>query len=67
MKGASKDEQHKAGGESMPRFHETPAGEKFLKCDFPNFIKAINRLADAIEKMNGEAGFENEKKVTKEK
>ena len=67
MKGANKDEQHKTGGESMPRFHETPLGQKFLSSDFPNFIKAINRLADAIEKMNGEAGSENEKKVIKEK
>ena len=35
----------------MPQLHETQMGQKFLMRDIPELIKAINRLADAIERM----------------
>jgi len=34
------------------QLHETPYGRKFFQSLLPNLIKAINRLADAIEKQN---------------
>ena len=35
-----------------PQLHETPYGRMFFQSLLPNLIKAINRLADAIEKQN---------------
>lgn len=35
----------------MPHLHETQMGQKFFLKDIPELIKAINRLADAMEKM----------------
>jgi len=36
-----------------PQFHETGYGRTFFQSQLPNLIKAINRLAEAIEKQNG--------------
>ena len=35
-----------------PQLHETPYGRTFFQSQLPNLIKAINRLADAMEKQN---------------
>ena len=35
-----------------PQFHETGYGRTFFQSQLPNLIKAINRLADAVEKQN---------------
>lgn len=35
-----------------PQFHETGYGRTFFQSQLPNLIKAINRLADAMEKQN---------------
>ena len=35
-----------------PQFHETGYGRSFFQSQLPNLIKAINRLADAMEKQN---------------
>ena len=35
-----------------PQFHETGYGRTFFQSQLPNLIKAINRLADAMEKEN---------------
>ena len=42
------------GGEMYmgPQFHETPYGKMFFEVQLPNLIKAINRLAEAVEKQN---------------
>lgn len=36
-----------------PQLHETPYGKMFFNIQLPNLIKAINRLAEAMEKQNG--------------
>lgn len=36
----------------MPRFHETGYGRKFFERQLPELIKAIKRVADALEKQN---------------
>ena len=35
-----------------PQFHETGYGKTFFQSQLPNLIKAINRLAEAMEKQN---------------
>ena len=35
-----------------PEFFQTQMGKKFYGADVPALIKVINRLADAIEKLN---------------
>lgn len=35
-----------------PQFHETGYGKTFFQSQLPCLIKAINRLAEAIEKHN---------------
>ena len=35
-----------------PQFHETDYGRTFFQSQLPNLIKAINRLAEAMEKQN---------------
>ena len=35
-----------------PQFHETGYGRTFFQSQFPNLIKALNRLAEAMEKQN---------------
>ena len=35
-----------------PQLHETPYGRQFFDSQLPNLIKAINRLAEAVEKQN---------------
>ena len=35
-----------------PQFHETGYGRRFFLSQLPNLIKALNRLADAMEKQN---------------
>lgn len=35
-----------------PQFHETGYGRTFFQSQLPNQIKALNRLADAMEKQN---------------
>ena len=35
-----------------PQFHETGYGRTFFQSQLPNLTKAINRLADAMEKQN---------------
>lgn len=34
-----------------PEFHETKMGYNFYNRDVPKFIKAVERIADALEKM----------------
>ena len=34
------------------QFHETGYGRTFFQSQLPNLIKALNRLADAMEKQN---------------
>ena len=41
-----------------PEFYQTGMGRKFFDSDLPELIKAIDRLAEAIEKSN--ALYENE-------
>ena len=36
-----------------PQFHETGYGRTFFQSQLLNLIKAINRLAEAVEKQNG--------------
>lgn len=36
----------------MPRFHETGYGRKFFERQLPELIRAIERVADALEKQN---------------
>lgn len=33
-------------------FHQTVYGKRFFEAQLPSLIKAINRLAEAIEKQN---------------
>lgn len=40
------------GGNSMPRFHETGYGRKFFERQLPDLIRAVERVADALEKQN---------------
>ena len=35
-----------------PQFHETGYGRTFFQSQLPNLIKALIRLADAMEKQN---------------
>lgn len=35
-----------------PQFHETGYGRTFFQSQLPNLIKALNRLAGAMEKQN---------------
>ena len=35
-----------------PQFHETEYGRRFFGKQLPDLIKAINRLADAVEEAN---------------
>ena len=35
-----------------PQFHETGYGRTFFQSQLPNLIKALNRLAEAMEKQN---------------
>ncbi len=35
-----------------PEFFQTQMGRKFYEHDFPALIKAVNRLADAMEESN---------------
>lgn len=44
------------GGDSMPdiEFFQTPMGKKHYTYDFPLLVKAINRLALAIEESTKE-------------
>ena len=35
-----------------PQYHETGYGRTFFQSQLPNLIKALNRLADAMEKQN---------------
>ena len=35
-----------------PPFHETDYGRSFFLSQLPNLIKALNRLAEAMEKQN---------------
>lgn len=36
----------------MPRFHETGYGRKFFERQLPDLIRAVERVADALEKQN---------------
>lgn len=36
----------------MVQFHETMMGRKFYENDLPGLVKAVNRLADAVEESN---------------
>lgn len=48
-----------------PQFFQTGYGKRFFDSQLPKLIKAINRLADAVEKQNEIK--EEEKKSDKEK
>ena len=49
-----------------PQLHETPYGRRFFDAQLPNLIKAINRLAEAIEKQNGNVKEEKENAQTED-
>lgn len=34
------------------QFHETPYGKRFFDSQLPKIIKALERIADALEKAN---------------
>lgn len=36
----------------MPRFDETVYGKRFFDSQLPKLIKALERIADALEKQN---------------
>jgi len=36
----------------IPQFHETLRGRKFFEADLPRLIKALERIADQLEKSN---------------
>lgn len=36
----------------MPQFHETAFGKRFLESQLPKLIKALERIADALEEKN---------------
>ena len=36
----------------MPQFHETGYGRKFFDRQLPDLIKAMERIADALEEQN---------------
>ena len=36
----------------MPRFHETGYGRKFFERQLPDLIRAVERVADALEKQS---------------
>jgi len=36
----------------MPQFYETLKGRKFFEADLPRLIKALERVADQLEKAN---------------
>ena len=36
----------------MSAFYETPMGRKFFESQVPKMIKALERIADALEKSN---------------
>ncbi len=48
-----------------PQFFQTGYGRRFFESQLPELIKAINRLADAVEKQN--TIKEEEKASDKEK
>lgn len=35
----------------MPQFHETMYGKRFFDVQLPKLIKALERIADALEKQ----------------
>ena len=37
------------GGKKMNDFYKTPMGRKFFEVDFPELIKTLKRIADALE------------------
>ena len=47
-----------------PQFHESQYGQRFFNKQLPDLIKAINRLADAVEEANKKN--ENKKYVSEE-
>ena len=36
----------------MPQFHETMQGRKFFEADLPRLIKALEKIADELYKVN---------------
>ena len=36
----------------MPQFHETGYGKKFFQKQLPDLIKAMERIANALEEQN---------------
>lgn len=36
----------------MPQFHETQYGKRFFESQLPKLIKALERIADALEEQN---------------
>lgn len=36
----------------MPHFHETGYGRKFFEKQLPDLIRAVERIADALEEQN---------------
>lgn len=36
----------------MPKFHETGYGRRFFEKQLPDLIKAVERVADALEERN---------------
>lgn len=45
----------------MPAFHETQMGRKFFESQVPKIIKALERIADALEEQNKPVIEEKEK------
>ena len=40
----------------MIEFHNTGYGRKFYEADIPRIVKALERIADALEKLDNNTG-----------
>lgn len=49
-----------------PEFHLSPYGKRFFESQLPRLINAIDRLAAALEKQNGEVKEENKNAQSKD-
>lgn len=49
-----------------PEFYQTPYGREFFNVQLPKLIKAIDRLADAVEEQNGKKKEEKKNDQSKD-
>lgn len=50
----------------MSEFHQTKMGHTFFEVQLPKLIGAINRLADAVEKLDADLNAKNAPKTENE-